>query len=64
MARSDGESDGTRMGSPAAARNVPSGSRLIENGTIDDPCLAARIAGPAGSVVQAPNIFTGMPSSR
>jgi hypothetical protein len=64
MARSDGELDGTRIGSSAEARKVPPGWRLIENGMMVEPCLAASRAGPAGIVVHYPNIWTGMPSSR
>ena len=33
-------------------------------GTIRESVLAASVAGPAGSVVQAPNSVTGIPSLR
>ena len=60
-----GSVDGTSIGSPQAtlerAVRLPT-DRMI--GRIRDPVLAASVAGPAGSVVHAPNSRTGMPSLR
>ena len=45
-------------------RNLPPVVRRIASGAMIAPVLAASVAGPAGSVVQAPNSFTGIPSLR
>ena len=61
---SAGSVEATSMGS--AQRHVERvvGRRRIVTGRIREPVLAASVAGPAGSVVQAPNRRTGMPSAR
>ncbi len=60
--RSAGLEEGTLNISPASTWNRPPAIRLTAMNTMTEPVLAASVAGPAGSVVQAPNSFTGMPS--
>ena len=63
--RSAGLFDGTMIGGAQLIEKVrPSGFRWIVIGRIREPVLAASVAGPAGSVVQASNSRTGMPSAR
>src|ERR1019366_5597374 len=61
--RSAGLLDGTVMGWSTSTRKWSLAWRRIAIGRIIAPVLAASAAGPAGSVVQAPNRRTGMPSS-
>ena len=51
-------------GSNGSIRRRPSPIRRMASGAIIAPLFAASAAGPAGSVVQAPNSRTGMPSLR
>jgi hypothetical protein len=44
--------------------NISSSPRRIATGRTSEPVFAASVAGPAGSVVHAPNIRTGTPSER
>ena len=60
--RSAGFADGTSMGSAQPTCSRPSGWRVVMIGTIRESVLAASVAGPAGSVVHAPNSVTGIPS--
>jgi hypothetical protein len=62
--RSAGFEDGTPNASSASTWKRPSFVRRTAIGAIIAPVLAARTAGPAGSVVQAPNSLTGIPSLR
>ena len=63
--RSAGSVEATSIGlRPADVDSVPSGWRRMVIGRIRDPVLAASVAGPAGSVVHAPNRRTGIPSAR
>ncbi len=48
----------------ASTRKVPVGVRRIASGAMIAPVFAASVAGPAGSVVHAPNSCTGTPSER
>ena len=61
---SAGTDEGTVKVSWASSRNVPVGVRWMASGAISAPVFAASVAGPAGSVVQASNSRTGMPSGR
>jgi hypothetical protein len=63
-AMSRGESPPTGTGAKWRASNVPSGFRRQITGTSAALVRAAITAGPAGSVVHAPNNFTGTSSAR
>ena len=58
-----GGGDRDRLGQDHAETAVRLAGR-DRTGTMRDMVLAARVAGPAGNVVQASNSFTGMPSLR
>ena len=62
--RSAGSDEATEIGSANTTRRRPSGWRAVMAGRIRDDVLAASVAGPAGSVVQASNRRTGIPSLR
>ena len=62
--RSAGLDEGTLNDAGASIRNRPSIVRRIAMGAMIAFVLAASVAGPAGSVVHAPNSRTGMPSGR
>ena len=51
-------------GAQVMPKVLPSALRRIVTGRIREPVLAASVAGPAGSVVQASKSLTGMPSGR
>ena len=63
-ATSASDEDGTEMTSLNDTWNIPSSPRRMATGTMTEPVFAARVAGPAGSVVHAPNSRTGTPSDR
>ncbi len=63
--RSAGDEDGTWNGSVGLdPEPVVRAARRMATGAMIAPVLAARLAGPAGSVVQEPSRRTGIPSGR